>query len=143
MAGRGEVSHGRPRGRPLRIHNVPEQAGRSVAVIGSGVAGLTAAYLLSGRHRVTLYEAESYLAGEWESDTLPEVLTVLATDIATLVRSALQWLRPIVVASQPDSATPSRVFDRLPASWPDLAGRNDTRSTGCWTRRTSAEATTR
>lgn len=37
--------------------------GRSVAVIGSGVAGLTAAYVLSGRDRVTLYEADTRLGG--------------------------------------------------------------------------------
>ncbi|OBI90526.1 NAD(P)/FAD-dependent oxidoreductase [Mycobacterium sp. 1245805.9] len=36
---------------------------RSVAVIGSGVAGLTAAYVLSGRDRVTLYEADARLGG--------------------------------------------------------------------------------
>jgi predicted NAD/FAD-binding protein len=32
-------------------------------VIGSGVAGLTAAYVLSGRNRVTLYEADARLGG--------------------------------------------------------------------------------
>lgn len=37
--------------------------GRSVAVIGSGVAGLTAAYVLSGRDQVTLYEADTRLGG--------------------------------------------------------------------------------
>ncbi|RUP01992.1 MAG: amine oxidase [Mycobacterium sp.] len=37
--------------------------GRSVAVIGSGVAGLTASYLLSARDRVTLYEADTRLGG--------------------------------------------------------------------------------
>ncbi|WP_205876258.1 NAD(P)/FAD-dependent oxidoreductase [Mycobacterium camsae] len=37
--------------------------GRSIAVIGSGVAGLTAAYLLSARDRVTLYEADTRLGG--------------------------------------------------------------------------------
>lgn len=38
-------------------------AGRSIAVIGSGVAGLTAAYVLSGHDRVTLYEADTRLGG--------------------------------------------------------------------------------
>ena len=37
--------------------------GRSIAVIGSGVAGLTASYALSGRARVTLFEADTRLGG--------------------------------------------------------------------------------
>lgn len=37
--------------------------GRSIAVIGSGVAGLTAAYVLSARDRVTLLEADSRIGG--------------------------------------------------------------------------------
>ncbi len=34
-----------------------------IAVVGSGIAGLTAAWLLSRRHRVTLFEANDYLGG--------------------------------------------------------------------------------
>ena len=40
-----------------------EPSGRFVAVIGSGVAGLTAAHLLSAREQVTLFEADSRIGG--------------------------------------------------------------------------------
>lgn len=40
-----------------------DQSGRTVAVVGSGVAGLVAAYVLSARDRVTLYEADTRLGG--------------------------------------------------------------------------------
>ncbi len=35
----------------------------NIAVVGSGISGLSAAWLLSKRHRVTLYEADSRLGG--------------------------------------------------------------------------------
>jgi uncharacterized protein len=34
-----------------------------IAVIGSGIAGLTSAYLLAQQHQVTVYEASNYLGG--------------------------------------------------------------------------------
>ncbi|MET8458145.1 NAD(P)/FAD-dependent oxidoreductase [Streptomyces parvulus] len=39
------------------------ETARRTAVIGSGVAGLTAAYVLGRKHRVTLYEADDRLGG--------------------------------------------------------------------------------
>ncbi|MFH2130913.1 MAG: FAD-dependent oxidoreductase [bacterium] len=35
----------------------------NIAIIGSGISGLTAAYLLQRRHSITLYEAENYVGG--------------------------------------------------------------------------------
>lgn len=41
----------------------PVTTGRSVAIVGAGVSGLTAAYLLAGTNSVTLYEADDRLGG--------------------------------------------------------------------------------
>jgi len=47
------------------MHPVPIQAQphQRIAVVGAGIAGLASAYLLSGRHQVTLFEAAGYLGG--------------------------------------------------------------------------------
>ena len=44
----------------------------NVAVIGGGVAGVTAAHLLSKRHRVTLFEREGYVGGHTHTVVLPD-----------------------------------------------------------------------
>jgi len=43
-----------------------------IAVIGGGVAGITAAYLLQAGHRVTLYEAGDYLGGHTHTVVVPD-----------------------------------------------------------------------
>ncbi|MDH3715685.1 MAG: FAD-dependent oxidoreductase, partial [Gammaproteobacteria bacterium] len=42
---------------------MPMKDVRNIAVVGSGIAGLSAAWLLSHRHRVTLFEANEYVGG--------------------------------------------------------------------------------
>ncbi|MEV1021392.1 FAD-dependent oxidoreductase [Streptomyces sp. NPDC050264] len=42
---------------------MPQGTGRRTAVVGSGVAGLTAAHILGRSHQVTLYEADDRLGG--------------------------------------------------------------------------------
>ena len=43
----------------------------TAAVVGSGVAGLTAAYLLQRRYDVTLFEADDRLGGHAHTHELP------------------------------------------------------------------------
>ena len=43
----------------------------SIAVIGGGVAGITAAFLLQNRHHVTLYEKNDYVGGHTHTVTIP------------------------------------------------------------------------
>jgi predicted NAD/FAD-binding protein len=65
---------------------VPKTEGRSIAVVGSGVAGLTAAFVLSGRDRVTLYEADSRLGGHAHTHEIDRGDgTVIGVDSAFLV----------------------------------------------------------
>jgi predicted NAD/FAD-binding protein len=67
---------------------VEQKPGRSVAVIGSGVAGLTAAYLLSGHDRVTLYEGDSRLGGHAHTHFVDRGDgTVVGVDSAFLVHN--------------------------------------------------------
>jgi predicted NAD/FAD-binding protein len=43
---------------------------KQIAIIGSGISGLTCALLLSKKHRVTLYEANPYLGGHTHTERL-------------------------------------------------------------------------
>jgi predicted NAD/FAD-binding protein len=44
----------------------------NIAVVGGGVAGITAAYLLQRHHRVTLYEKNDYIGGHTHTITIPD-----------------------------------------------------------------------
>jgi predicted NAD/FAD-binding protein len=67
---------------------VPKTEGRSIAVVGSGVAGLTAAFVLSRRDRVTLYETDSRLGGHAHTHDIDRGDgTVIGVDSAFLVHN--------------------------------------------------------
>lgn len=48
-----------------------EQQQLKVAVVGAGVAGITAAYLLARKHSVTLFERNNYLGGHTNTIQIP------------------------------------------------------------------------
>ena len=41
-----------------------------IAIIGSGISGLTAAYLLHEEHELTIYEANDYIGGHTHTHEL-------------------------------------------------------------------------
>lgn len=61
---------------------------RSIAVVGAGVAGLTAAYVLAQRYEVTLYEADDRLGGHAHThDVIDPIGTALAVDTGFIVHN--------------------------------------------------------
>ncbi len=76
-----------PEGNHLRTehrHGEP-QATRHVAVIGSGIAGLSAAWLLSRAHRVTLIEADARPGGHSHTVLAPTGDTMTPVDTGFIV----------------------------------------------------------
>lgn len=47
-------------------------SGKNIAVVGSGVAGIVAAYLLSRKHQVTLFEKNDYIGGHTHTVEIPD-----------------------------------------------------------------------
>lgn len=78
-----------------------------IAIIGSGISGLTAAYLLSQKHQVTVYEANDRLGGHTATETVQHEGQVFAIDTGFIVYN--DWTYPnfirlldrLGVASQP------------------------------------------
>ena len=79
---------------------------RSVAVVGSGVAGLTAAYVASRSARVTLYEADDRLGGHADTHVVDDGADGLAIDTGFIVHNErtyptlLRLFRELGVATQ-------------------------------------------
>ena len=77
-----------------------------VAVVGSGVAGLTAAYILQRRYDVSLYEADDRLGGHAHThDVLTPDRGVAAIDTGFIVHNARTYPHLLRLFSELDVAT--------------------------------------
>ena len=56
-----------------------------IAIIGSGISGLTTAYKLCGAHDITLFEANDYVGGHTNTVTVEETGKTLAVDPGFIV----------------------------------------------------------
>lgn len=84
---------------PAPAEPAPGQARPSVAVIGSGISGLTAAYLLDRTHEVTLFESDPRLGGHAHThDVLAPDGSEHAVDSGFIVHNdrTYPWLRKLL-----------------------------------------------
>ncbi|WP_416347058.1 NAD(P)/FAD-dependent oxidoreductase [Devosia sp.] len=65
--------------------HLPPSRSRKIAVIGSGIAGLSAAWMLGGNHEVVIYEAEKRLGGHAHTVDVPTGPTATAVDTGFIV----------------------------------------------------------
>lgn len=78
-----------------------------IAIVGSGISGLTAAFLLAEQHQVTLFEAGSYLGGHEHTIEIEATGQSLALDTGFIVYNERTYpnfsrlLKQLGVATQP------------------------------------------
>ncbi len=69
----------------MSLQDQAARGGQRIAVIGSGIAGLSAAWLLSRSHDVTLYEAAERLGGHSHTVDVPTRRGPVAADLGFMV----------------------------------------------------------
>ncbi|BCY07475.1 NAD(P)/FAD-dependent oxidoreductase [Actinoplanes sp. L3-i22] len=82
---------------------------RSVAVIGAGVSGLTAAYVLRDAWDVTLYEADSRLGGHAHTHDLPDGGSSVAVDSGFIVHNDRTY--PLLLRLFAELGVPTRATE--------------------------------
>ena len=102
---------------------------RRVAVVGSGVAGLTAAYVASRTAQVTLYEADDRLGGHADTHVVRDGRRELAIDTGFIVHNErtyptlLRLFAELGVATQPSEMSLSVRDDETGLEWAGALGR--------------------
>ena len=88
---------------------------RRIAVVGAGISGLSAAWLLSQRYEVTLYEAADYLGGHTNTvDVTIDDPELCGRYTARVVRNVKigpspEWLARRVIAPRRDPGLAGRL----------------------------------
>ncbi|MBD3403785.1 FAD-dependent oxidoreductase, partial [candidate division GN15 bacterium] len=93
-------------------------ASRSIAIVGSGIAGMTAAYLLAPQYDVTLFEANDYVGGHTNTIEVADAGRMVAVDTGFIVYNDRNYpnftklLDRLGVTGQPTSMSFSVRCDR-------------------------------
>jgi predicted NAD/FAD-binding protein len=73
------------------VTTIPCPGGQKIAVIGSGISGMSAAWLLSHSHDVTLYEAATRLGGHSHTVNAPSPYGPIPVDTGFIVYNAVNY----------------------------------------------------
>ena len=92
----------------------------NIAVVGGGVAGITAAYLLQRRHHVTLYEKNSLIGGHTHTvDAEAGGISYAPMSLAGVPSASPSMGRAVPSRSSitPASAVPASMHCESPSRW--------------------------
>lgn len=93
----------------MALTSAPNAPRKNIAVVGSGIAGMSAAWLLSQRHSVTLYEKDARLGGHSNTVTVNTSLGPTPVDTGFIVFNDVTY--PNLIALFDHLGVPSKISD--------------------------------